>query len=76
MTVLADVTERKKTMKIVDPDSGEVTNYVECISCEGCGRFEIYYNEFDSYDEVCRRCLGDGIVEESSLSDKEKELLE
>lgn len=50
-------------MKLIDSDSREAVEFMECPSCAGLGFNEIYYNEYDIIDAPCYECNGDGVVE-------------
>ena len=51
------------SMKLTDPDSGEITRFIECEVCQGIGYIEHYTDEYDIYEERCETCGGEGVIE-------------
>lgn len=54
----------KSTIKIKDPDSGEIAEFEECVACNGIGGHDVSIDP-EAYDDWqnCIECNGDGIVE-------------
>lgn len=50
-------------MKIYDNVSGEATEFIECIACNGIGYHDVYYTEYDLDSVECLECDGNGIIE-------------
>lgn len=54
--------------RLIDCDSEETTNFIECPGCEGSGGYDIGDCE-DGVWETCSVCLGTGDIEEGDSFD-------